>query len=224
MLTELKMPKRTRSGRVIKKRNRRTYKKNYGARKSRRGPSRQVHYFKRRFYIDTITGDNVQNNVFRGYNFTLGLVPNVSDFTNLYDQYKIQGIRLEFRLRRNISNDSTGAVAADTGVRPLMYTVVDYDTSTTPASVAALREYANCKVWQFDSEKPYTRFFKPKVLNEVYRTAITTATAPMAAPWLSTTFTDAQHFGMQVAIDRLRAPQYSIDVEGVMYLAMKNTK
>lgn len=184
-----------------------------------RSMNRQVHWFKRRMGASLITGDGIQNARFAGYNFTLSSVIGAGEFSALFDQYKITGISLEFYLTRNLGN-----AAVANGVRPRMYIVTDYDTSTAPASFDELREYSNCKVWNFDTSRPFKYFIKPKVLNEVYRTAVSTGTAPVKPPWVSTTHLDLQHFGMRLGIDNIIEPDYTIVIEPTLYFGCKNVK
>lgn len=61
--------------------------------------SRQVHNFKRTALISQITASNSgvsQINIAGAYTFSLSQLPNVVDFTSLYDQYKITGAKLSF--------------------------------------------------------------------------------------------------------------------------------
>lgn len=181
--------------------------------------TRSVHWFKRRATATTIAGDGVVNSQFRGFNFSLSTVINASEFSALFDQYKITGIALRFYLNRNLGNNVVGD-----GLRPRMYIITDYDTSTAPTSFDELREYSNCRVWNFDLARPFRYWLKPKVLREVYRTAVSTGTAPAKAGWISTQFLDLQHFGIRLGIENLRDVDYSIVVEPTFYFGCKNVK
>lgn len=180
---------------------------------------RQVHWFKRRASATTFQGDNVQNSRFFGTTFALSGVINAAEFSALFDQYKITGIKLNFYLVRNLGN-----AANVVGIRPRMYIVTDYDTSTSPTSFDELREYSNCRVHQFDDSKPFTYFIRPKILNEVYRTAVSTGTAPQRPPWVSTAHLDLQHFGMRLGIENILDSDVSIVMEPTLYFGCKNVK
>lgn len=177
------------------------------------------HFFKRSTGLFSITGDNVAPNQTGGRTFSLADLPNISDFTTLFDQYKFLGIKLIFTSVRSYAN------ATSTGIQPLMFITVDRDTSTAPSTANEIREYASCKMWRFsDNGKPFTMFFKPTVLNEVYRSAVATATAPQRAPWLSTSFVDAAHFGIRWVVNDIQSNAYTINCQAVYYFAMKNLR
>lgn len=194
------------------------YKKRYISQR-RVALTRQVHWFKRRAAATPIVGNGVTNNQFIGLNFTLSSVINAGEFSALFDQYKITGISLKFYLTRNTANASVV-----NGAIPRLYIITDYDTSTSPASFDELREYSNCKIWNFGSSKPFTYFFRPKILNEVYRTAVSTGTAPVRPPWVSTSHLDLQHFGIRLGLENILDPDIAIVVEPTFYFGCKNVK
>lgn len=212
------MPLRYRR-RTYKRKSRRKFYKKKTMYKRRNAITRQVHWFKRRAGVSVILGNGVTNSQFLGYNFTLSSVINAGEFSALFDQYKITGISLKFYLSRSMSN-----AAQVNGVRPRLYIITDYDTSTPPASFDELREYSNCRIWNFDSEKPFTYFFRPKILNEVYRTAISTGTAPVRPPWISTSHLDLQHFGIRLGVENIFDADISIVIEPTFYFGCKNVK
>lgn len=186
---------------------------------SRTVVNRQVHWFKRRSSVSVIVGNGVTNNQFFGFNFALSSLINAAEFSALFDQYKITGISLAFYLTRSMAN-----AAQVNGVRPRLYIVTDYDTSTTPASFDELREYSNCRIWNFDGERPFRYFLRPKVLHEVYRTAVSTGTAPGRPPWVSTAHLDLQHFGIRLGVENIFDPDVSIVIEPTIYFGCKNVK
>jgi len=181
--------------------------------------SRQVHWFKRRGTATAVTGDGITNAKFIGLNFTLSSMINAAEFSALFDQYKLTGIKLNFYLSRNPANSTSV-----NGIRPRLYIVTDYDTSTAPSSFDELREYSNSKVWNFDSAKPFSYFVRPKVLNEVYRSGVSTGTAPVRPPWISTQHLDLQHFGVRMGIENIQDVDYTIVIEPTFYFGVKNVK
>jgi len=181
--------------------------------------TRQVHWFKRRAAALTIVGNNAVNEQYRGYTFQLSSVVNAAEFSALYDQFKLTGVLLTMYMHRNLGN-----AAVVNGLRPRMYIVTDYDSSTAPSTFDELREYSNCKVWQFNDARPYKYFIRPKQLKEVYRTLTSTATAPQRPQWLSTTHLDAQHFGVRLAVENILDSDISIIIEPTYYFGLKNVK
>ena len=69
-------------------------------------------------------------------------MPNVSEFTGLYDQYRIDYVECKFSFsNNNSSNSSPGSTL------PIMYLVKDYDDSGA-AGVTDLQQYSTQTMWQ----------------------------------------------------------------------------
>ncbi len=61
--------------------------------------SNNVHHYKRTAQIGNIITSEIAGvpaNTFASYQFTIGQIADVTDFTALYDQYRINAIKLEF--------------------------------------------------------------------------------------------------------------------------------
>ncbi len=73
--------------------------------------------------------------------FRLDDLPNLSAYTALFDQYRIERVKAHFRTR----NPATfvANTASPNGSVPQGYLVVDRDDSSAPASVAVLQQYDN---------------------------------------------------------------------------------
>ena len=71
-------------------------------------------------------------------------MPNVSEFTGLYDQYRIDYVECKFSFsNNNSSNSSPGSTL------PIMYLVKDYDDSGA-AGVTDLQQYSTQTMWQLE--------------------------------------------------------------------------
>lgn len=132
--------------------------------------------------------------------FKLTDLPNATDFTNLFDQFRITNVELEIintqQLASNVSSASTARGA-------ILYSIIDNDDIGTPASINEMRQYETCKL---HAGKPvYKRKVKPAVLVQDYETSIATAYTPKFNVWLSTSDSGTQHFGMKIGM-------YVIDV------------
>lgn len=163
---------------------------------------RQVHAYKRTAYLGNYTASisalGVATPVAQAFTFTLSQLPSVTDFSNLYDQYKITGAKLTLTpaLSEGIASPLAGTASALGFSR--VHSVIDYDDSTNPASEDQLLEYGSHK-----STPPFmihSRYIKPKVLHEIYRSAIATAYAPQANTYLDMANTDIPHYGIKVWI------------------------
>ena len=172
----------------------------------RQRTGRMRHYFKRSW----LGSANVQTSItenpsFVGSLFRLNQVPDYTEFTNLFDNYKIHGIKMTF-YRPSLSNSD----ALNTQV--LLHTVYDYDDASAPSSVNQMVQYDNYKVVsltnQFMKNGKVTRFFKPRTLTEVYRGPASTGYSPTTRGVFDTQYNDIPHYGLKWALE-------AIDSDGV---------
>lgn len=192
---------------------------------------RQVHVFKRTAYLGTITASistlGVPSPVANAYTFTLNQLSGVSDFTSLFDQYKITGAKLQLTPTLNLGQNSPFFGTSFTLGYSRVHSVIDYDDNNAPASEDALLEYGSHK-----STAPFqthSRYIKPKVLHEIYRSSVTTAYAPKSSTYLDMNNTDVPHYGIKVWISAPNEPlgtagQISYKVYQTLYFTCKNTR
>lgn len=186
---------------------------------SRINTSGDVHFFKRHFEQAYLVGSAVYNPWLAGVVFQIAQIPNVSEFSNLFDRYMITHIKLKWYLTIDPS-----AQTAATASYPRLFWVPDYDDSTTPASINEIREHARCRDAVLHPNRPIIMNIKPAVLQEVYRGAVTTTYAPKWRTWLDMAVTDCPHYGLKAAIDDFTNLNYKLRIEGVMYFRCKDTR
>jgi len=115
-----------------------------------------------------------------------------SSFAVLFDQYKIDMIEATFypMFRAN------AMVSVASIVTPLLYTAVDLDDATAPASIAALNEYSVCQCHGDDG--PFKVVFKPHVAIAAY--SGTFASFANQSSWIDVASTTVQHYGLKWGI------------------------
>lgn len=185
-----------------------------------------VHRFRRQHQLGDIFGTTTSGQqVGFGLTFQVSDVVNASEFTALYDQFKLTGVKLRMWIMRdNSASASTAGPAQIAAFKiPLMYYVIDHDTSTDP-STDELRQYSNCKMWQFNNTRPFSIFIKPKMLTEVYRTNITRSTVPTTPRFISTDQIDTQHFGFRARLINMDDSSITLRRELTYYFSCKNPK
>lgn len=185
-----------------------------------------VHRFRRQHQLSDISGTTTSGQqIGFGLTFQVSDVVNASEFTALYDQFKLTGVKLRMWLMRdNSASASTAGPAQIAAFRiPLMYYVVDHDTSTDPTT-DELRQYSNCKMWQFNNGRPFSIYIKPKMLTEVYRTPITRSTVPTTPRFISTDQIDTQHFGFRARLINMDDSSILLRRELTYYFSCKNPK
>lgn len=113
--------------------------------------------------------------------FQLLLFP-VADIQNLYSQYKINSITLEYQLYNQLNNNS---------VFPTLYTAPQsYNEGTTPASITEVQQFKDCEVFQFGPSRPV---FRRKYVPWVNMVTTGPGRVPVRSPWLTLSGDAIQH-------------------------------
>lgn len=139
--------------------------------------------------------------------FCLGDLPDVSEFTALFDQYRIVGIKLLLIPVSQMGLSAAAGVnaAADGYVKCIVHSCIDNDDNTqfvaSEAGVLAMMEYKNYRVRGLGgSARPViNRYFKPKILNVVQDVSAGTTARSIATgnPWLDCATTTTPYFGLK---------------------------
>lgn len=126
-----------------------------------RGPQR-IYYYKRAAQFTPFTIPAPASDTVSLYRFGLFDLPNYAEFTTLYDQYQIAGVKISFVPLVNTVASNLGTVSGTGTVFNYMrtYSCIDYNNITAPASVNAMREYQTFK-WK-PITKVHSRYIRPK--------------------------------------------------------------
>lgn len=180
---------------------------------------RDVHYFRRNFNFGDLPGNAVHAPYLAANTFSFSQLPNVIEFTSLFDRYMITHVQLKFFLTIDPS-----AQAAASAVYPRMWWVRDYDDSIAPGSLDSLREHAKVSTKILTPNRPVIVNIKPAVLSETYRSALATTYSPKWRTWIDCGATDCPHYGLKYGIDNFTNTNYVLRVEGIMWFACKDTR
>lgn len=168
----------------------------------------------------------------------LGDVPNFTEFTSLYDQYQIKGVKItlfpKFSQVQGIQTLDSGAPLPGpypTNFLGVVATVIDYDGNLGSFAMTDLVQYQNLKMTR--GNKLHSRYFKPAIAANVFRTS-TAATSGYAVEknrWLDCQYTDISHYGMYGIVDLTNVSPAWVgtgdviyDVKVDYYLAFKNVR
>lgn len=188
------------------------------ARNSRVPTTAVVHRFVRGCAMQTITG----NVAFAPYQSVLGAtldnVLNHTEFTNLYDQFRIDWVKAQFYLRID-----PGAQVAAGASYPRLYWVRDKDDQAL-ASLNDIRENSLGKRAILHPNRAVTIWFKPNVLSEIYRTAVSTGYSPKFSQWIDCTTPNLVHYGIKYCIDDLTNTNYKVDLEIQYGVSMRQSR
>lgn len=152
--------------------------------------------------------------------FSLNEVPGYTEYTTLFDQYKINRIQYRFVLKRN-----PDFANVNKGFMTRIMTVIDHDDTTLPASFAELQQYPKANEIWLNDNRPVTRWrsLKPSTLNYTYNGVVANAYTVKYNQWLDTGFTNTYHYGLKLAYDQLYAG-CSVFVECRYHMEFKDPK
>lgn len=174
------------------------------ARRSGRASGGVVHHFKRVVKISDITASwssaGGAVNIAGAYAFSLDSLPNYTEFTALYDMYKIKGVKLSFVPSGNSYMTSTVSGITSAVGFSRFHSVIDYDDLSTPANETTLLQYNTLR--STPGYRIHNRFVKPRVQMSVLddNTAGTVAPAAIgrAGQWLDTDNPTIDHTGIKI--------------------------
>jgi len=123
---------------------------------------------------------------------------NSSDFTTLYDRYRIDLVCIEFQLMTNpdSSYGFNAATANGANFYPKLWYKQDYDDDSTP-TLAEIKQNSLTKCAVMEPNKIIRVFCKPAILAQTYRTTTTTGYAPQWGVWIDMAQTDVPHYGVK---------------------------
>lgn len=135
--------------------------------------------------------------------FALSDLSTFSDFTNLFEEYRICMVAAYIHLQTNPDaeralNDNTTLTNAN--FYPKVWYVSDKDDVNTP-TLAEIKEKqgVKCKVLRPNAMIKFA--FKPSVLNQTFGTTITTGYAPKYNQWIDDGNVNVTHYGMKAVFD-----------------------
>lgn len=181
---------------------------------ARRVPrSAKVHNFKRTVYLSGAVAGSTLLDVFGRSGFSLANVTNYTEFTALFDMYRINGVKVRFMPRANSSEAGTNQGLVK------FFTVVDYDDVSVPTSISQLLQYENVKIT--NTARDHTRYFKPKIAAQVFQNAVGTGYAPRSG-WIDCDNPTVEHYGLKWALQQLPAGNQSMDIAITYYMSFKH--
>lgn len=227
------MPGMTRR-RVMRRRPRRIPRSRFAFKRVRRAQT-QIHHFKRTFRVtDLIASYNattgITTPISAGISVNLAQLPGSSEFTTLYDQYKIKGAA--FKIQPLLTEGIASVLSGSTNVWgfPKLSTVIDFDDVANPATEDVMLQYGSLK--QTGAFKEHKRFFKPKVrLASLDTGGAIAATTPNANMWLDVANPSVPHYGLKIyhpgpiaSGTPLVSSSISYSVYCTLYFCCKNTR
>lgn len=203
------------------KRFRRGYRRYRNVGNTKKLNQATVYSFKRMVQRRSDITNSPSADTFNNLSFQLSDLPNYTEFTNLFDAYKITGVSIKFVPAYTDTVSTTQLTAGDVGA---FVWVVDYDDSTNFTSIDEAYQKQGAKV-RYSARRPWTIFIRPRALMTGPGSAEFQTPAGKSAPWLNCNATTAGvvYRGIKWA---WRQASYAnhIDVFCTYYLKFKNVK
>lgn len=115
------------------------------------------------------------------------------DFSNLFDKYRIKGVKVTIIPLGQPSTNAAPAVIANTNY-PTIAIAVDNDDASLPSTWESVAVKQDCKIKRLS--KPVSVYIRnPKLASAVYN-GLTTAYSPQTG-WVDTVDSDVPHYGLK---------------------------
>lgn len=156
-----------------------------------------THSFTRNTRPITYSLDTTTNWVPNSLTFQLSDVINVSDFTNLFDQFRIDKVVLTLRWSPRASTYTSTNNMAATGIyNPVLYYVTDHDDDSAIATQTDMLEIQKHVCRRVLPNRKITITVKPAVQSMCYQTIASTSYGPK--------------WGMKLNMDDITTPLYGL--------------
>jgi len=182
----------------------------------------QSHQFVRSAYYPSALTSTALFSGFGGASKTvLSQLPNYTEFSALFDQYKIKKVQYTYIPRY----DSADISQYNNLTLPRLFYVIDRDDAAAPSGINDLMQYANVRSVQFN--KPITVTYVPSVSGLVYQTGVASGYAPKSKQWLDLASTDVEHYGHKFWIDLHTSnfgSNFKVDIQIRVWIDCKNLR
>lgn len=166
---------------------------------------RQIYQFDRS-YDGGLLAASTTTAVFGAYNFVLSAFAGSTDFTSLFDSYRFRQIEVSF------VPTNPDLIAAS------LYSVIDYDDSNVPASIAELLQYPSLQMTM--SNQITKRVFQPRAAAAAYSGTFTSYAQTAANQWFDCDSPNIQHYGVKYWLPALASATATANIYQVLVRAI----
>lgn len=188
--------------------------------------TQHIHHFKRRWSVATsdaarMTLTNNPNGFINASHwFQLNGLVNHTEFTTLYDQYRINKVVLELKWSGAIEDVNE----RDLNNPPMLYYVRDYDDATA-LSENEFRENCRTKTLVLKPSKIYKLVIVPAQLHQVYSSVVSSGYAIKWKQWTDVGNVSVPHYGFKFGVKYPANEAYgTIEVSATYYFSCKNAR
>lgn len=159
------------------------------------------------------------------FRFMLSSVLENTDFSNLFDRYKLTGVKLKILFQSNISGVS--GVGARS-LLPIMNYSFDGDDATAPPGRNTIQVKTYCKEKILNGNRPFSIYIKPRISKLVYAGLTTSAYSSEKPVWLDMNNMDVEHYGLKFWINNwladTDASSQKLTIQPIYYFACRDTQ
>lgn len=202
----------------------RTWRRTFKRRTSRYSKSGQkIHYFTRFVKYNVITGSTGTTETLGSKSFKITDLPNWGEFRDLYDMYKIKAVKISLIPPSNVTQYLTNPDFNQTAFTNKCFTVLDYNSKDTPASIDELRQYKTCK-WT-PGNRIHKRFIYVKPTITVTEGAGSYGVATTNS-WTAMASNTTEFYGFKYGISHPSLTQSTglYEIECKFYMCFKNVR
>jgi len=129
-------------------------------------------------------------------------IPNYSEFVNLFDEWKIDYVKIKIMFTNNFANTTATNPSYQAASLPLVLMAVDHDDDVAPTNLDIMTQYQNLKTRVFDAGGPEYLTFKPKAqLATEAGNILATGYASNYGGWLNTASAGTDYMGVKLWMD-----------------------
>lgn len=147
--------------------------------------------------------------------FSLNDIPNRLEFQNLFDQYRINAVVLEWTYTAQPPTTPSGEY-----VTPMLHWCIDNNDATLPVSLTEMGEYKTYRHRPLVAGRPIRMKVYPKPLQMLYQSAVSTAYGPKKM-WINSSDFGVPHYGVKWAIEGNQAAGTGENIMGVLTIQTK---
>lgn len=149
-------------------------------------------------------------------------MPGLTDFTSLYDQYKVLSYTLEIRPR---FSESSPPITVGSQAIPSIYYIYDQDDTTVPSAMSSIMEHPKVRARMLN-RPVYITVKYPTVRTAIYQPGVSFAYSTNKCPWLDLTNASVPLLGVKYCIQGSPTVDFTgyFDLRVKWRLAFKNPR
>lgn len=126
-------------------------------------------------------------------------LPNATEFTNLFDQYKIRRVDVRVLFSQNSADPATPTLGL-----PVVHQMNDYNT-TGAQTLAEYQQHPELKTWQLGQDRNIAWSFVPHVRGDLITQGgvVSSSCHNMPCPWIDTTTPAVEMLGTRIYLNNL---------------------